>query len=116
MPITSRNTFNLALLVPGLNGTRDDEFGNPTFAFGGMQRKAFLIDGIDNTQRGGHGRLGIISHEDVKEVRVIAGAMDAQYGRTVGGIINFITRGGTNETHGEGWYSNAAPASFPSPP
>ena len=59
MPITARNTFNLALLVPGLNGTRDDEFGNPTFAFGGMQRKAYLIDGIDNTQRGGPGRLGI---------------------------------------------------------
>ena len=102
MPITSRNTFNLALLVPGLNGTRDDEFGNPTFAFGGIQRKAFLIDGIDNTQRGGPGRLGIVSPEDIKELRVIAGAMDAQYGRTVGGIINFITRGGTNETHGEG--------------
>ncbi len=102
MPITSRNTFNLALLVPGLNGTRDDEFGNPTFAFGGLQRKAFLIDGIDNTQRGGPGRLGIFSPEDVKEIRVVTGAMDAQYGRTVGGIINFITRGGTNETHGEG--------------
>ncbi len=102
MPITSRNTFNLALLVPGLNGTRDDEFGNPTFAFGGLQRKAFLIDGIDNTQRGGPGRLGIFSPEDVKEIRVISGAMDAQYGRTVGGIINFVTRGGTNEIHGEG--------------
>ncbi len=102
LPITSRNTFNLALLVPGLNGTRDDEFGNPTFAFGGLQRKAFLIDGIDNTQRGGPGRLGIFSPEDVKEIRVISGAMDAQYGRTVGGMINFITRGGTNDTHGEG--------------
>ncbi len=102
MPITSRNTFNLALLVPGLNGTRDDEFGNPTFAFGGLQRKAFMIDGIDNTQRGGPGRLGIFSPEDVKEIRVVAGAMDAQYGRTVGGIVNSITRGGTNEVHGEG--------------
>src|SRR5262249_20802281 len=59
MPITSRNSFNLALLAAGLNGTRDNEFGNPTFAFGGMQRRAFLIDGIDNTQRGGPGRLGI---------------------------------------------------------
>src|SRR5262249_41035397 len=48
MPITSRNTFNLALLAPGFNGRRDDEFGNPKFAFGGMQRRAFLIDGIDN--------------------------------------------------------------------
>ncbi|MGI8746266.1 MAG: hypothetical protein ACR2NN_27545 [Bryobacteraceae bacterium] len=58
MPITSRNTFNLALFAPGINGTRDNEFGNPTFAFGGVQRRAFLIDGIDNTQRGGAGRLG----------------------------------------------------------
>src|SRR5262245_43119391 len=41
MPITSRNSFNLALLAPGFNGRRDDEFGNPTFAFGGMQRRAF---------------------------------------------------------------------------
>ncbi len=101
MPITSRNTFNLALLNPGLNGTRDDEFGNPTFAFGGMQRKAFMVDGIDNTQRGGPGRLGIFSPEDIQEVKVIANAMDAEYGRTVGGIISMITKGGTNDTHGE---------------
>ena len=101
MPITSRNTFNLALLTAGLNGTPDNEFGNPTFAFGGLQRKDFMIDGIDNTQRGGPGRLGIFSPENVKEVKVISGAMDAEYGRTVGGIINMITRGGTNDTHGE---------------
>ena len=39
LPITSRNTFNLALLVPGLNGSRDDELAT-TFAFGGRQRKS----------------------------------------------------------------------------
>ena len=101
MPITSRNTFNLALFAPGINGTRDDEFGNPTFAFGGMQRKAFLIDGVDNSQRGGPGRLGIFSPEDIQEVKVIGNAMDAEYGRTVGGMISMITKGGTNEMHGE---------------
>ena len=101
MPITSRNTFNLALFAPGLNGTRDDEFGNPTFAFGGMQRRAFLVDGIDNTQRGGPGRLGIFSPEDVREVRVLSNSMDAEYGRTVGGIVSMITKSGTNETRGE---------------
>ena len=101
MPITSRNTFNLALFTPGLNGTRDDEFGNPTFAFGGMQRKAFLVDGVDNTQRGGPGRLGIFSPETIQEVKVIQNSMAAEYGRTVGGMISMITRGGTNDTHGE---------------
>ena len=102
MPLTTRNTFNLALFAPGFNGRRDDEFGNPTFAFGGMQRRAFLIDGIDNTQRGGPGRLGIFAPETVQEVRVIANAMDAEYGRTVGGMISMITRGGGNDLHGEG--------------
>ena len=101
MPLTSRNTFNLALLAPGLNGRRDDEFGNPTFAFGGLQRRAFLVDGIDNTQRGGPGRLGIFSPETIQEVRVVANAMAAEYGRTVGGIVSMVTRGGTNELHGE---------------
>jgi hypothetical protein len=102
LPLTTRNTFNLALFAPGFNGRRDDEFGNPTFAFGGMQRRAFLIDGIDNTQRGGPGRLGIFAPETVQEVRVIANSMDAEYGRTVGGMISMVTRGGSNEVHGVG--------------
>lgn len=102
LPLTTRNTFNLALFAPGFNGRRDDEFGNPTFAFGGLQRKAFLIDGIDNSQRGGPGRLGIFAPETVQEVRVIANSMDAEYGRTVGGMISMITRGGSNDVHGEG--------------
>jgi hypothetical protein len=101
MPITSRNSFNLALLAPGFNGTRDNEFGNPAFAFGGMQRRAFLIDGIDNTQRGGPGRLGIFSPETLQEVKVISNSMAAEYGRTVGGIVSMVTRGGGNEYHGE---------------
>jgi hypothetical protein len=101
LPLTTRNTFNLALFAPGFNGRRDDEFGNPTFAFGGMQRKAFLIDGIDNSQRGGPGRLGIFAPETVQEVRVISNSMDAEYGRTVGGMISMITRSGTNDVHGE---------------
>lgn len=102
LPLTTRNTFNLALFAPGFNGRRDDEFGNPTFAFGGLQRKGFLIDGIDNSQRGGPGRLGIFAPETVQEVRVLSNAMDAEYGRTVGGMISMITRGGTNDIHGEG--------------
>ncbi len=101
MPVTSRNTFNLALFGPGYNGTPDNEFGNPTFAFGGMQRRSFIIDGIDNTQRGGPGRLGIFSPEDIAETKVIANDMDAEYGRTVGGIISMVTKSGTNDLHGE---------------
>jgi hypothetical protein len=103
-PVTSRNTQNIALFTPGIAGMRDDEFGTTQFAFGGMQRRAFQVDGADNTQRGGQLRLGIFNLESISEVQVIANAYSAEYGRTVGGIVNMVTRGGTNEVHGEGLY------------
>ena len=103
-PTPSRNTQNIALLGPGLNGQRDDEFGTTQFAFGGLQRRAFMVDGVDNTQRGGQLRLGIFNIESIQEIQVVSNAMSAEYGRTVGGTINFVTKGGTNDFHGEGLY------------
>mgnify|MGYP000887921434 CR=1 FL=1 len=103
-PTPSRNSQNIALLGPGLNGQRDDEFGTTQFAFGGLQRRAFMVDGVDNTQRGGQLRLGIFNIESLREVQVISNAYTAEYGRTVGGIINFVTRGGSNDFHGSFLY------------
>lgn len=100
LPLTSRNVQNLALFVPGLTGRRDDEFGTTQFAFGGMDRRGFMVDGADNTQRGGQLRLGIFSTETIAEVKVEQNAMAAEYGRTVGGIVNMVTRGGSNDFHG----------------
>jgi len=100
LPITSRNVQNLALFAAGFHGRRDDEFGTTQFAFGGIQRRGFMVDGADNTQRGGQFRLGIFSTEAIAEISVIHGAMSAEYGRTVGGIVNMVTRGGSNEWHG----------------
>lgn len=100
LPLTSRNTQNLALFVPGLVGRRDDEFGTTQFAFGGMQRRGFMVDGVDNTQRGGQFRLGIFSAEAIQEISVTQNALAAEYGRTVGGIVNMVTRGGSNDFHG----------------
>jgi outer membrane receptor protein involved in Fe transport len=100
LPITSRNVQNLALFAAGLTGRRDDEFGTTQFAFGGMLRRGFMVDGADNTQRGGQLRLGIFSTEAIAEVSVVQNAMSAEYGRTVGGIVNMVTRGGLNDWHG----------------
>jgi len=108
-PTPSRNSQNIALLGPGLNGQRDDEFGTTQFAFGGLQRRAFMVDGVDNTQRGGQLRLGIFNIESLREMQVISNAYSAEYGRTVGGIINFVTKGGTNVFHGEFLYLTRRP-------
>jgi hypothetical protein len=100
LPLTSRNVYNLALLAPGLTGRRDDEFGTTQFAFGGIARRGFMVDGVDNTQRGGQFRLGVFSPESISSIQVIHNAMSAEYGRTLGGIVNMATRGGSNEWHG----------------
>ena len=116
LPITSRNTFNLGLYGAGYNGTPDNEFGNPTYAFGGMQRKGYIMDGVDNSQRGGPGRLGIFSPEDVAEIKVLSNDMDAEYGRTIGGIISMTSKGGTNDTHGEVLVLERRPGLIARPP
>jgi len=116
LPITSRNTFNLGLYGAGYNGTPDNEFGNPTYAFGGMQRKGYIMDGVDNSQRGGPGRLAIFSPEDVAEIKVLSNDMDAEYGRTIGGIISMTSKGGTNDTHGEVLVLERRPGLIARPP
>ncbi len=101
MPSVARNVQNLALFAPGVIGRRDDEFGTTQFAFGGMPRRGFTVDGLDNTQRGGQLRLGVFSTESIGEINVVQNAMSAEYGRTVGGIVNMVTRGGANQVHGD---------------
>jgi hypothetical protein len=114
-PTPSRNSQNMALLGPGLNGMRDDEFGTTQFAFGGLQRRAFMVDGVDNTQRGGQLRLGIFNIESLSEVQVVSSAFTAEYGRTVGGIVNFVTKGGSNDFHGEFLYLTRRPGTIARP-
>src|SRR6202022_1493569 len=51
-------------------------------------------------QLGGQRAAIDITLEAVKEFQVVATAASAEFGRTAGGIINVITKSGTNEVHG----------------
>ena len=101
LQITERNALNFAVLAPGIAGIPSFGFSTPAFAFGGIPRRDFRADGMDNSQRGGQSKLAIFPPESTREVSVIQGAMLPEYGATVGGIINVTTRGGTNEYHGD---------------
>jgi len=68
------------------------------------EQNSFLLDGTDvmgpmNSIPGGIGgqSFGV---EAVREFRVEAGTFSAQYGRAAGGVINVVTKSGTNELHG----------------
>ena len=104
LPMTSRNVYNLHLLGPGVKGIPSTGFGTTQFTFGGLSRSTWTVDGLDNTQRQSNRqiRLVITTPESVQEMQVVSGSYSAEFGRAAGGVINVISRSGTNEFHGSG--------------
>lgn len=104
LPITSRNVYNFHLLGPGVKGIPSTGFGTTQFTFGGHSRSTWTVDGLDNSQRRTNRqiRLVISTPESVQEMQVLSGAYSAEFGRAAGGIINVISRSGSNELHGSG--------------
>src|SRR5207245_9491788 len=63
-----------------------------------------LVDGLDNTERV-MGGMGIKPSIDaIQEVVVQTNLYSAENGRTLGGVINIITKSGGNQFHGSGFY------------
>ncbi len=89
----------LALSVPGVvlpgNANANANFHGALFT-----DNLYLFDGIDTTDptTGGFGQN--FTYEGIQEVQVTTSAASADYGRAVGGIINVITKSGTNEFKG----------------
>jgi hypothetical protein len=104
LPITSRNVYNFHLIGPGVKGLPSTGFGTTQFLVGGHNRMTWAMDGLDNSQRRTNRqiRLVISTPENVEEMQVLTGAYSAEFGRAAGGVINVISRSGTNVTHGGG--------------
>lgn len=102
LPITSRNVYNFHLVGPGVKGLPSTGFGTTQFLVGGHNRMAWSMDGIDNSQRRTNRqiRLVISTPENVEEMQVLSGAYSAEFGRAAGGVINVISRSGTNAYRG----------------
>jgi len=80
----------------------------------------FILDGVEvsNVRNAALGRESAIPFEFVHEVQVKSGSFEAEYGGAVGGVINVVTKSGTNQFHGEGAFMfttagmNSAPRGF----
>jgi hypothetical protein len=108
LPVNGRRYDNFALLGPGV--TQDGTFGLLSFR-GVANGNTFLLDGNDATQQfylennGGTRELSPIAQDSIQEFQVVTSDFSAEYGRANGGIINTVTRSGTNDLHGSlYWY------------
>jgi outer membrane receptor protein involved in Fe transport len=108
LPINGRRWSNFALLTPG--AVPDGTFGLISFrGISGLLNNN-TIDGGDNNQaffaeERGRTRISYsISQAAIREFQVNTSSYSAEYGRSAGGVVNAITKSGTNDFHGGAFY------------
>src|SRR6185436_8945488 len=93
---TSRSFESVAEAVPGANA---DTYG-VSISGTTSPENSYVVDGT-SVNNPGFGIIGTpLSMEFIKEVNVISGGYMPEYGRATGGILNVITKSGSNEFHG----------------
>ena len=105
-PVLGRKFEDLLTLTPGVSITQGPDGDEITF---NGQRGIFnnvSLDGGDynngffGEQEGGQRAAIDITLDAVKEFQVVASGANAEFGRTAGGVVNVITKSGTNGIHG----------------
>ena len=107
LPINGRRVDSFVLLTPTV--VPDGSFG--LLSFRGMSGgNTFLTDGNDTTQtfygeNAGRTRVPTqISQDAVQEFQVLSSAYSAEYGRATGGVVNTVTRSGSNALAGTAFW------------
>jgi hypothetical protein len=107
LPLNGRRWEDLALLTPGVVRARG------TISVGGLEARgmnSFNIDGFDynssmfGMSRGGNRPPFQMSQDAVREFQVLTNSYSAEFGRVGGGIINAVTKSGTNIMRGGAFY------------
>ncbi|HEY6349831.1 MAG TPA: TonB-dependent receptor [Candidatus Angelobacter sp.] len=108
LPISGRLFTDFALLSPGVTTGRislQSTFTDPSvtrISFGGQRdlNNSVTVDGADNINTATGSQRATPSQEAVSEFRVVNNSFGAEYGRALGGIVNIVTKSGTNQFHG----------------
>ena len=125
LPSLTRNPYDFVALAGNISGgDRSMSTNNPQLGTGGGQNTAayrgvgfsingqratgteVLLDGEENLNVFDDTIALLLPQESVQEFRVITNNFDAEYGRASGGIVNVVTKAGTNAFHGDAWEFN----------
>jgi hypothetical protein len=109
LPLNGRNFSSLATLIPGARpvGSWDPtktRIGAVSVAGAGGRNFNTTIDGIDNKDNTVGGYVQNISLEGVKEFALKTQRFSAADGRSQGGMLSIVTKGGSNSFHGS-WFT-----------
>jgi hypothetical protein len=105
-----RRISDVTYLAPGVSTGGSVGQANPSISGGSGLENQYVIDGVNVTNQG-YGALGSYSgvfgslgnatpFDFVKEVQVKTGGYEAEYGQSTGGVVNVVTKSGSNDLRG----------------
>ncbi len=109
-----RNITDIPYLVAGVNDSLGVGQANPSISGATGFENLYIVNGV-NITNAGYGAIGTYSNvfgslgsgvqfDFVKEVQVKTSGFEAQYGQALGGVVNMITKGGSNALHGGAYF------------
>lgn len=107
LPLNGRNFTDFVLLTPG--ATTDGDFGMVSFNGIAGNFNNYMVDGGNDNNAFFSQQIGRtipyqFSEDIVQEFQVTSTGFTAEFGQAGGGIVNTVTRSGSNDVHGDAYY------------
>lgn len=108
LPIDGRNFISFAVITPGVSTDRTPQQGASatsglTFAGQRARSNNITVDGLNNNDNVLGSVRATFSQEAVREFQVLTNSYSAEFGNATGGVLNIVTRSGTNRVRGNGF-------------
>jgi hypothetical protein len=105
LPINGRNFISFSVITPGVTTDRTPQQGASAtsgLSFAGQRARSnnIMVDGLDNNDLVVGSVRATFSQEAVREFQVLTNSYSAEFGKASGGIVNIVTKSGTNDFHG----------------
>jgi hypothetical protein len=113
LPLNGNNYSQELLLMPGVNSVNHDQTGGRTYSVGTAvfpsilgttnRSNSYYLDGVNNNEAISGAEIITPITADIQQMTMVTHSDTSQFGGAVGGIINVITKSGTNQFHGGAW-------------
>jgi hypothetical protein len=109
LPINGRNFISFSVITPGVTNDRTPQQGASAtsgLSFGGQRARSnnIMVDGFDNNDQVVGAVRATFSQEAVREFQVLTNSYSAEFGKASGGVVNIVTKSGTNDLMGNAFF------------